>query len=312
MRTILRLLVPAVAIVMLTPSAFAGTVTSLTVTGGNTHALSEGKITLTGGADFTGDETGPTQVFEDAVGDSAVLAELTPPYQDLIAGFISETASSLTFTWQVVDFPDPPAVLPLIAQYYWDFSLQRPGAVDPVSFQITATFDARGRGVGDLASSCTTDDTGLTMCNSVPNHGVQVVADGVANTISATVSKGKLKDYEGGGALQAVDGAVMQEVENFQGIGAYTSFVVVISGLMADLADMTPYGLGRHVEAVLAPPGFSDDDLTLLWPGSAAPAGSGSYTVNVPLAEKGSFDAAVRACTGGHCGVPVRQAVTIT
>lgn len=182
----------------------------------------------------------PLQVFTDPQLDQPVLLEATPPYQDLVAGYISETATDITFTWEVVDIPDPlEDGVPNISTYYWEFTLDVPDdGIDPVPFSVRATPDRAG-GTGSLESTPCTTENNLLECTPV-NARVTVAIDAAANTVSATLRRKDLRSNgaQAGGTIIAVDGAELDEIDLFQGIAAFTSLVAVVPGSTADPADL--------------------------------------------------------------------------
>ncbi|MFA5889436.1 MAG: hypothetical protein WDA27_00545 [Actinomycetota bacterium] len=186
----------------------------------------------------------PVQVFEDDTLDSVLLAEATPEAQDLIAGYIGETDDALTFTWQVVDIPDGTGGVPEIIHYYWEFTLDVPDDdKDPQAFSLRARAYTPevGRGGGNLQGNCTTTGETLVQCEDIPGAEVTVSVDDIENTITASVRR---QDLKAGDVTVAVDGAVLDEVDLFQGIATYVG-AGLISGNAADLADMdSPYVLG--------------------------------------------------------------------
>lgn len=309
MRSSLRIATAAFAALMLAAPAVAAatpTVSQVAVVGGTTHPLSAGSITVTGAADFAGlpgDAAPPMWVFTDPIGDGVVLEEFTPEWQDLVAGYISESPNEIHFTWEVVDWPADPLYVPEIVHFYWEFSL------DGARFSLNASFTARGRGQGSLRHKCTTENN-VTSCESVPGALVTVGADGETNRITASVRRRDLRNDQN--QIIAVQGAELMEDVSFQGIASYTG-AGIIFGAMGDQADQErPYYLGNHVEAHLLPAAVS---LNLdEWPpdvaGVAAP--DGSFSLEVPLEFHGEFKLHVRACNGQNCGAPVSIPVTIT
>lgn len=302
MRTMIRTIVGALALTltMAAQPAHAATISTLNA------ALDGTILRVTGTADYTGDPSlgnaAQAQVFTDLPQDGVFLAEATPPYQDLVAGYIAEKPSAIELTWQVVDLPDPPLFVPLVLQLYWDMT------IGGIPFQATATLDARGRPTGSLASNCTQAGN-LIQCENIPSAQVTVTVDPIANTVTASLRRSDLVDPATNRRL-AVDGAKLQEAVLFQGIAAYTGFGL-ISGLTGDQADMTrPYIFGRHVEATLVPDGTSDEDAEFQFPDVSGAALS-SFAVDLPTAglpTDAVYEAVVRSCVGGHCGPISRSA----
>jgi hypothetical protein len=195
-------------------------------------------------------------VFTDGQLDGVILADLTPTYQDLVAGYISETATSIDITWEVVDLPDETAI-PELARYFFEFSILdeadleqwTPGTCDvAVCFSLRASFDRGGRGVGALEANCTRDETNTVTCQPIGWARVTVTADLVANQITASVRKQDLKKSALGQSV-AVDGKFLIEEALFQGIAAYTGSSLITSGSTGDQADLDEgfYVLGTNV-----------------------------------------------------------------
>lgn len=319
MRSIVRALALC-GVMALTPQAVASgpEVSSLVLPGGTSYAAGD-PVPVNGTADFFGapGNTAPrTQVWTDAAAtsgsDDPLMGEATPPYQDLVAGFIEETPTELKFTWQVADLPDPPLYVPAVSHYYWDFN------VGGVTFKVEVDVNARGQGIGVLEWMCTRNQN-LVECQPVPNAMVTVAVDGVANEITASVRRRDLRDPNSG--LQvAIEGATLADAtDGFLGIAAITDVVVLFSSVTADTAAMVrPYILGRHVEASLIqvfgpvpvdPVAQGAFDPPQAW----APAGGGSWTLQLPTFAPGDYVVAARACVGGSCGAPVLSgAITVT
>lgn len=196
----------------------------------------------------------PLKVFEDATLDQELLLEATPPFADLTAGYISETDSTLTFTWQVLDLPDQSTAGVPLTNYYYEFTIDDPGANPPEAFSLSASGQTAkysvtaldqtrsGRvGGGSLESNCVTTGNVID-CTPIPGSVVTVSVDPIANTISATVNRSDLKGDDG--SIIAVDGATLVETELFGGIGAVFCPGVCSEGVM-DKADMdADYVLG--------------------------------------------------------------------
>ncbi len=309
MRSPLRIATAVLATLMLAVPAVAAdtpTVSGVTVVDGTTHKLSDGSITVTGAADFTGhpDGTAPSvKVFTDNIADGVVLEEFIPEWQDLVAGHIGETPGEILFTWEVVDWPSDPLYVPEIVHFYWEFSL------DGARFSLNASFNARGNGQGALRHKCETENN-VTSCEPVPGALVTVSADGETDRITATVRRRDLKDEEN--QIVAVRGAELMEDVSFQGIASYTGAGLVL-GAMGDIADQDrPYYLGNHVEAHLLPAAVT---LNLdEWPpdGTTLAAPDGTFALDVPLDFHGDFKLHVRACGGQACGPVTSIPVTIT
>jgi hypothetical protein len=197
----------------------------------------------------------PIQVFTDGLKDTAVAAQATPPGQDLVAGFIGESDTTIDFTWQVADLPDPvnDAVpqkgVPDAFAYYWNFQIGAPGAETPTLFELTATPSMYEYSVNQpdvkqgrthtqavLAANCTTTGGSLITCTRVPGSLVTLSIDGVANTITAHVRRSDMRDASGN-AL-AVDGSELVDTTIFNNIAGCTTTPVVTSGNMCDDATM--------------------------------------------------------------------------
>jgi hypothetical protein len=183
----------------------------------------------------------PVQVFSDPALDQPTFLEATPPYQDLIAGYISETADNLIFTWEVADIPDPLTNgVPELAVYYWEFTLDAPGDnVDPIPFSLRASTH-RGTATGELESAPCTTENNLITCAAVGGARVTVTVDAAKNQITASVRRRDLRTNgaASGGTSVAVDGATLEEVDLFQGIAAFTSAVAAVPGATGDPADL--------------------------------------------------------------------------
>jgi hypothetical protein len=171
----------------------------------------------------------PVAVFADGSADNFTGEDITPvgSMNDLTAGFIGETDDGLQFTWQVADYPDVPSAngVPLIATYYWDFSLRDPnvsGAAFDFQLNVSApivpgqhiphTFDS-----ASLGGNCTTTGNLIT-CTPIPGSVVTATFDTAANTITANVRRVDLKAPNGSDL--AVDGATLDQAALFAGIAA--------------------------------------------------------------------------------------------
>src|SRR5688500_17258109 len=76
------------------------------------------------------------KVFEDPLNDGGLLQpDFTPPCQDLTAGYISDSADSISFTWEVADLS---AIVDTGA---------RPPTVAPVCIEAAARCEGVRRGV---------------------------------------------------------------------------------------------------------------------------------------------------------------------
>lgn len=193
----------------------------------------------------------PLQVFTDATVDGGPLY---PDYEleamDLVAGFIAETDTSIDFTWQVVDIPDGTGGIPEVVHFYWEFTLDNPNdGKDPVPFSLRARAetpvltDAGQRNVGTLQSNCTTSNN-VVSCTTIPGSVVTVTVDDAADTITASVRR---QDLKAGDTELAVDGALLNEADLFEGIASFVAAGVFVSstGDYADLDDTYVLGTPR-------------------------------------------------------------------
>ena len=203
----------------------------------------------------------PVQVLSDPPIDNPVLAEATPPFGDLRAGYIGETDTTIDFTWEVEDIPDPLTTgFSGAATYYWEFTLDDPGDNPPVPFSLRVgggQFIARasvqvldqGRtvtvGGGSLAGNCVTENN-ITSCTTVEGSSVSVKVDPVNDRVTASVRRKDMRGADGNSI--AVDGATLDEVVLFRGIGALPCVALCVSTFM-DEGDMdAPYVLGSPRE----------------------------------------------------------------
>lgn len=312
MRRTIRAVALASALFLLAPQAHAGTVSGLSVVGGAVHDISaESQITLQGTADFTGDVAARVQVFTDPAGDWPLAREGSPPFSDLVAGFIEETTSLLRFTWRVADWPDVPGHVSFLPGFYWEFT------IGGVAFSARILFDVRGNPSGSLESNCMGEP--IIECDVVPGSVVTGSVNAAANEVTMTVRKTDLRHPTTGAAL-AVAGATLAEATLFQGIAGFVTLAVLIPGATADPADMDrPYVLGRHVETALVPAGLTDTDVrdpqNGFLPGSTqgfnSLTGNFSTTVSIASFPPGDYEAVAQACTGGVCGALARTPVTL-
>lgn len=303
MKRTVRLLAAAAALLTLAPAAFAGTVSGLAVTGGATHNPGvETSIEVTGTADFAGDVPGEAQVFTDGTLDGILLGEATPPFTDLVTGYIEETPTAINFSWQVVDWPDIPGFVPAVTYFFWEFQ------IGTTRYAVSANVDVVGAGQGGLESEPCTQTGNILTCTPVEGAVVTVTHSGATNRITASVRRSDL-------GPAAVDGARLSEVVLFRGIASFIGLLLVPAAT-GDEADMArPYVLGPHVEVGLAPAGLSDDDLrdplNGFFPGSTdVPGAGGSFAVDVPIEglPPGDYEAVAQACLGGLCTGPIVRA----
>lgn len=157
------------------------------------------------------------RVFEDPQNDGDPLQpDFTPPFQDLVAGYISETTEAIEFSWQVVDI-DAMGTNSM-AIFHWEFALGSSiGTVAPCTaagnrcFSVRAAFDLEGAGSGALESNC----AGMPVVEcELLDAVVTVSIDPEANTVTASVLRSDLGDPQ--------DGEVLVEVDLFNGIAAFT------------------------------------------------------------------------------------------
>lgn len=181
------------------------------------------------------------QVFTDGLNDGGPLApDYTPPWQDLVAGYIEDTPDTIQFTWEVADFSIAP---PEGVILYWEFALAPTiDEIVPCTEDASRCYSVRAFPAdvpepgGQLRANCTTTGS-LVQCETIEDAVVEVTVDG--NQVTATVQRSDLGD--------PADGAILYEAELFQGIGAFTGYVLV-SGAMGDLADLDEgfYVVGDH------------------------------------------------------------------
>ncbi|HEX9712431.1 MAG TPA: hypothetical protein VGB52_07775 [Actinomycetota bacterium] len=191
------------------------------------------------------------RVFTDPVNDGDPLQpDATPPFQDLIAGYISETDDAIEFSWQVVDIDD--VATSKLALFHWEFALgATTSTILPCTaegnrcFSVRASFDIEGAGLGALESNCT--GTPVVTCELLDAQ-VTVSIDPDANTVTASVLRADLGD--------PADGEIMAEVELFRGIAAFTRLGLPPEGqttsavhssvtqpVIDQVADASPVGL---------------------------------------------------------------------
>lgn len=316
-------LVAAALVAATAQQASASEVRSIETTPSGTASISgDGAVAVSGAAAFS--DPVKTLVFEDKQGDDALLAEATPPWQDLKAGYITvnRPSGSLDLTWQVYALPPVLGGIPDTLRYMWEFSLTPPGggAGDAVLFQAQAKFtnltdrsfatDGDGNGpqlnvgAGKLSGNCTTANN-LVTCVRI---GVTPVTfDVQTNQVTIHIPFSLLKTRAG--APLVVDGALYRSVVIFKGIVAINQ-AVASSGAMGDSADVAPapFLLGRHVRLGINPTGSDDADLVL--DQMAAAYEDGSFTGSVPLTGllPGSYEVDARACRDALCGELYRSA----
>jgi hypothetical protein len=208
----------------------------------------------------------PMQVFTDGANDHELWGDPTPPPFDLVGGSIAETKETIDFIWQYADIPDGSGGLFEGNISYWEFAIDdADGVTDPVQYSLRARANypagagvhvhcqlplpvfgncaGVGPGGGQLQGNCTTANN-IISCQTVPGSLVTVSVDDVANTITAKVRRLDLRDTEGN--FIATDGAVLSEVEIFQGIASCQG-AVLISGNNCDIADMNVNEDGSYV-----------------------------------------------------------------
>ena len=195
------------------------------------------------------------QVFTDGTNDGSPLApDFTPAFYDLTAGFISETDDAIAFTWEVVDLPDDPLYMPF-ATYFWEFQIaptldEAPPACGSGGecFSLRAFVGNDGTPGGVVESNCTNETGAVVDCEVLENVSVSVTVDGAANQITASIPRADLRDYANTGQdVIAVDGAVLFEVDLFNGIAAHATAGVSCT-CIADTADLDAgiYVLGTN------------------------------------------------------------------
>lgn len=289
---------------------------SLTLSAPATVSKADGTLTATGSATF--DAPTKSQVFSDPIGDDELLLEATPPFQDLVAGYVQldREANLLNLTWQVADIPE--TGVPEIVRYMWEFSVAPPGADEGVHFQAQAKFTnvvERNGGpqttmpAGSVTSGCFEQDvvvTNLITCPRVAEP--EVTVDAATEEITIHIPTDVLVDAEG--APLVVPGAVIAEDEEFRGIVAIAQAVVSTSA-MGDLADARSFAVGEHVQLEFVPAG-----LEMLTPAYVATDGGGAFTHDIDVANPflvpTSYEVVARACTDAACGDEVRTPVTLT
>lgn len=167
------------------------------------------------------------QVFADAVNDGDPGSpDFTPPWQDLVAGYISETADAIEFTWQVVDLPD--ALTTSSAAFHWEFAFADANAADFVPcteegnrcFSLRADVNLQGGTSGALESNC--GGSPVVECELLDSN-ITVSYDVDANTITASVPRADLRN--------PADGELLFEVELFRGIAAFQKLGVPSTGV---------------------------------------------------------------------------------
>jgi hypothetical protein len=206
------------------------------------------------------------QVLTDPLNDGGLLAgDYTPPWQDLTAGYISDTADTISFTWEVADLsshvPAAQAGTPYecaddptgaqrcalrrgSAHFFWEFALapsvEETGDCTDAAFvsncfSLRASLDAAGAAAA-LTANCTTTGN-VVSCRAIPDADITISIDG--NQLTATLNRSDIGS--------PADGFILYEQDLFQGIGAYTG-AVLISGNAGDLANLDEgfYVMGTH------------------------------------------------------------------
>lgn len=185
------------------------------------------------------------QVFTDPLLDGGPLRPLavptpTPSWEDLVAGYVSEDADSIDFTWEVDDI-EPLPLPESYATYYWEFAFapvgQTPVPCDyPGNSCVAVQADSLGRGV--VSTNCSRLFTQLR-CAPVPGPVMTVHIDYAADQITASVQRTALGDPS--------DGLLMHEAEIFEGIGSTTAARAYAWAGNMDTADLdAPYVVGSH------------------------------------------------------------------
>lgn len=313
MRTVVAVIAGALIALTALPASAATSISQFVVPA-SVSLSSVQTLDVSGVASF--DPPSRAQLFTDPTLDDELLLELTPPAQDLVAGFfaVDRDGRTLDFTWQVADLPDVPGGVPEVVRYLWDFSLQAPGSDEETLFELQAKFtnvgDRTGPQIavpaGKLSGNCTVNKANVITCMKIGEPSVTI--DGVANEITAHVPFDLLKNTDGNSL--AVDGARMRQVTIFRGITAILQ-AVVSSGAMGDVAAAPDVTLGNHIELGLNLADTPDDLLDLSTHVLAAP--DGSFAASLPLdgVLPGDYKVAARACVDAACAAAQAASVAI-
>lgn len=188
------------------------------------------------------------RVFTDNVNDGDPLApDATPMFQDLIAGYITETDTTMEFTWQVVDIDD--IITNRFALFHWEFAFgESASTVVPCDaegnrcFTVRAGFGEDGTGLGALESNCA--GSPVVECELLDAE-VTVTIDADSNAVTASVLRADIGE--------PADGEIMMEPTTplFRGIAAFTRLGLPWGGeasapareALAPVNEQSPLGL---------------------------------------------------------------------